>query len=138
MGVNSLPKTVTRQRRGWDLNPGPSAPESSTLATRLPPEIVVINRNKSPLLMKEGIDETGARRWKLDGFSCRRVHRDEIVYHQYHRYHRRLSQQHCVSSQSPSSSLSHHHNISRSAPILTRYAFEHISPALHMHNFITR
>jgi len=33
MGVNSLPKTVTRQRRGCDLNPGPSAPESSTLTT---------------------------------------------------------------------------------------------------------
>ena len=30
MGVNSLPKTVTRQRRGCDLNPGPSAPESET------------------------------------------------------------------------------------------------------------
>ena len=30
MGVNSLPKTVTRQRRGWDLNPGPSAPELTT------------------------------------------------------------------------------------------------------------
>jgi len=36
MGVNSLPKTVIRQRRGCDLNPGPSAPESSTLTTRLP------------------------------------------------------------------------------------------------------
>jgi len=36
MGVNSLPRTVTRQRRGCDLNPGPSAPESSTLTTRLP------------------------------------------------------------------------------------------------------
>jgi len=34
--VNSLPKTVTRQRRGCDLNLGPSAPESSTLTTRLP------------------------------------------------------------------------------------------------------
>ena len=34
MGVNSLPKTVTRQRHGCDLNPGPSAPESSTLTTR--------------------------------------------------------------------------------------------------------
>jgi len=34
MGVSSLPKTVTRQRRDCDLNPGPSAPESSTLATR--------------------------------------------------------------------------------------------------------
>ena len=36
MGVNSLPKTVTRQRRGCDLNPGPSVPESSMLTTRLP------------------------------------------------------------------------------------------------------
>jgi len=36
MGVNGLPKTVTRQRHGCDLNPGPSAPESSTLTTRLP------------------------------------------------------------------------------------------------------
>jgi len=36
MGVNSLPKTVTRQRRGCDLNPGPSALESSTLNSRLP------------------------------------------------------------------------------------------------------
>ena len=35
MGVNSLPKTVTRQRRDCDLNPGPTAPESSTLTTRL-------------------------------------------------------------------------------------------------------
>jgi len=34
--VYSLPKTVTRQRRDCDLNPGPSAPESSTLTTRLP------------------------------------------------------------------------------------------------------
>jgi len=31
MGVNSLPK-----RRGCDLNPGHSAPKSSTLTTRLP------------------------------------------------------------------------------------------------------
>jgi len=36
MGVNSLPKTVTRQRRGCDLNPGPTALECSTLTTRLP------------------------------------------------------------------------------------------------------
>ena len=32
--MNSLPKTVTRQRRGFDLNPCPSAFESSTLTTR--------------------------------------------------------------------------------------------------------
>jgi len=36
MGVNSLPKTVTRQRRDCDLKPGPSAPEFSTLTARLP------------------------------------------------------------------------------------------------------
>jgi len=41
MGVNSLPKTVTRQRRACDLNPGPSAPESSTLTTRLPSHVYV-------------------------------------------------------------------------------------------------
>jgi len=29
MNVNSLPKTVTRQRRGCDLNPGPSAPDTN-------------------------------------------------------------------------------------------------------------
>jgi len=36
MVVNSLPNTVTRQRRGCDVNPGLFAPESSTLTTRLP------------------------------------------------------------------------------------------------------
>jgi len=35
MAVNSLPKTITRQRRDCELNPGPSAPESSTLTTPL-------------------------------------------------------------------------------------------------------
>jgi len=35
MGVNSLPKTVTWQHRGCDLNPCPTAPEYSTLTTRL-------------------------------------------------------------------------------------------------------
>ena len=34
MGVNSLPKTVIRQRRGCDLNTGPSAPASRMLTTR--------------------------------------------------------------------------------------------------------
>jgi len=33
MGVNSLPKTITQQCRGCNLNPGPSAPESSMLTT---------------------------------------------------------------------------------------------------------
>jgi len=31
--VNSLPKNVTRQRRGCDLSPGPTVPESSTLTS---------------------------------------------------------------------------------------------------------
>jgi len=35
MVLNSLLKTVTRQRRSCDLNPGPSAPESGMLTTRL-------------------------------------------------------------------------------------------------------
>ena len=42
MGVNSLPTTVTGQRRGCDLNPGPSAPESSTLTTRLRSSVVAV------------------------------------------------------------------------------------------------
>jgi len=36
MCVNSLPKTVTRQRRSFDVNPCLTAPESSMLTTRLP------------------------------------------------------------------------------------------------------
>ena len=36
MGVNSLPKTVIRERSGCDFNPVPSALETSTLTTRLP------------------------------------------------------------------------------------------------------
>jgi len=43
MGVNSLPKTVTRQRHDCDLNPGPSAPKSSTLTTGLPSHPHCIN-----------------------------------------------------------------------------------------------
>ena len=42
MGVNSLPNTVTRQLRNCELNPGPSAPESSTLTTRLSSHPVII------------------------------------------------------------------------------------------------
>ena len=44
LGVNSLPKTVTRQRHDCDLNPGPSAPESSTLTTRLPSHLKIVDR----------------------------------------------------------------------------------------------
>jgi len=45
MVVNNLPKTVTRQRRDCDLNPGRSAPESSTLTTRLPSHSCVLITN---------------------------------------------------------------------------------------------
>jgi len=31
MGVNSLPKTVTRQRRDYDLNPGPDVQRTDKL-----------------------------------------------------------------------------------------------------------
>ena len=41
MGVNSLPMTVTRQRRGCDLNPGDSAPESSMLTTQLSRQLLI-------------------------------------------------------------------------------------------------
>ena len=44
--MNSLPKTVTRQRRGCDLNPEPSVPESSTLTTRLPNHCQIVGRTK--------------------------------------------------------------------------------------------
>ena len=48
MGVNSLPNTVTRQRRDCDLNPGPSAPESSTLTTRLPSHPYISHKYLGP------------------------------------------------------------------------------------------
>ena len=41
--MNSLPKTVTRQRRGCDLNPDPSVPESSMLTTHLPSQVQVLH-----------------------------------------------------------------------------------------------
>ena len=47
MGVNSLPRTaVTQQRGDCDLNPGSTAPESSTLTTRLPshPWLVLVTQ----------------------------------------------------------------------------------------------
>jgi len=37
MGVNNLRKTVTRQRRDCDLNPGPSAPEHANHSATEPP-----------------------------------------------------------------------------------------------------
>ena len=49
--MNSLPKTVTQQHRGCDLNPGPTAPESSTLTTQLPSQYALgcINHDSGAL-----------------------------------------------------------------------------------------
>jgi len=47
--VNSLPKTVTRQRHDCDSNPCSSKPESGTLTTRLPSHLattVLITNSK--------------------------------------------------------------------------------------------
>jgi len=70
MGVNSLPKTVTRQRRDCDLNPDSSAPESSTLTTRLPSHPcdkanVYLALLRSPAVFRR----TGHYRldWRVDG-----------------------------------------------------------------------
>ena len=74
MGVNNLPKTVTRQRRSCDLNPGPSAPESSTLTTQLGQDIFA--RAQIPILgsviysalnqMKTEKNRTGNEKTKND------------------------------------------------------------------------
>jgi len=45
--VNSLPKTVTRQCHSFDMNPGPCAPESSTLTTWLPSHPITLGCIKS-------------------------------------------------------------------------------------------
>ena len=65
MGVNSLPKTVTRQRRGCDLNPGPSAPESSTLTSRLPSHPVSAVKNH----INFTADKLGCRLMACNGMS---------------------------------------------------------------------
>ena len=62
MGVSSLPKkTVTRQRRDFDLNPGPSAPESSTLTTRLPSHLHTVTRELSNAVCADSSRRGGRR-----------------------------------------------------------------------------
>jgi len=65
MGVNSLPKTVTPQHRDCDLNPGLSAPESSTLTTRLPSHHL---SSSASLSLQTFIDEHNAA-LSLNGIS---------------------------------------------------------------------
>jgi len=71
--VNSLPKTVTRQRRDCDLNPGPSAPESSTLTTRLPSHHTnrVLTQNDLPEAARGSAEES------RDIYDCLVTFRDE-------------------------------------------------------------
>jgi len=61
MGVNSLPKTVTRQRRGCDLNPGLAAPESSTLTTRLPSHVNNMKEQNSTSASERPLDLSAGR-----------------------------------------------------------------------------
>ena len=49
MGVNSLPKTVTRQRRDSELNPGPSVPANHS-ATEPPVMDIPTTKNMSKFL----------------------------------------------------------------------------------------
>jgi len=55
--VSSVPKTVTRQHRDCNLNPGPSAPESSTLTTRLPSHPIKTSRETAIV----GLADVGER-----------------------------------------------------------------------------
>ena len=57
--MNSLPKTVTRQRRDCDLNQGPSALQSGTLATRLPShrtEVIIYDSTQSAVCYRLSAD----------------------------------------------------------------------------------
>jgi len=84
MGVNSLPKTVIRQRRGCDLNPGPSAPESSTLTTRLPSHPILLVRSVNCLqLFRQSLSGQAplylADDWRVVSDSTRRSLRSADV-----------------------------------------------------------
>ena len=58
----SLPKTVTRQRHDCDLNPGHSAPESSTLTTATePPERQGTKRERK---RREVEEELEGEKWQ--------------------------------------------------------------------------
>jgi len=77
LGVNSLPKTVTRQRRGCDLNSRPTAPESSTLITCLPSHPRGRLRGMDP---KNHVIYGGARRRNLANTLDRCAHEADHYY----------------------------------------------------------
>jgi len=53
--VNSLPKTVTRQRRSLDLNPCLTAPDSSTLTTRYQATCRPMVKSKACLILVKNL-----------------------------------------------------------------------------------
>ena len=70
--MNSLPKTVTRQRRDCDLNPGRTAPESSTLTTRLASHVISYT---FPIISSprfRAVDYPTAFRFRFKKISCLR------------------------------------------------------------------
>ena len=67
--MNSLPKTVTRQHRGCDLNPGPSAPEPSTLTTRLPSHPKLESTRAKSKLHSRNSDKTSGGGTEMPGRS---------------------------------------------------------------------
>ena len=79
--MNSLPKTVTRQRRGCDLNPGPSAPESSTLfhSATEPPLQPWKNRKKNMLNFPAAGDEAHGPACMTAGRACVRSKATGVV-----------------------------------------------------------
>jgi len=74
--VTSLHKTVTRQRHDCDLNPGPSAPASSTLTTVLPSHHMHMCKEDSVkcvvlvLLAGSGVLHLGLARSCNNGLAC--------------------------------------------------------------------
>jgi len=79
MGVNGLPRTVTRQRRGCDLNPGPTAPEFSTLTARLPSHpgaSMQVHETSQDAVEQlaarvEAIFGGNEKRWRAESTTCR-------------------------------------------------------------------
>jgi len=119
MGVNSLPKTVTRQRRGCDLKPGPTAPEYSTLATRLPSsDLLVIVLCDSAECEARRLQK---EREREDALQQRLIHQTPSAadrpHQQLHQHHSAVFQQ---QSASPAAlSPVHRHTIPTTTPTVT-------------------
>ena len=65
-----MPKTVTRKRRGCDSNPGRTAPESSTLTSRLPSHPHESRRTqavRTACVVRRRVGRSGSRCATVDG-----------------------------------------------------------------------